>query len=149
MTKYFIHKIHKDLEMVSFPVIEGYSFKPKSLNSSYIKVNEVRMVDRDMIEKILTMKFDKAFKRVVALVMHVLEDEEADEGDTTIVLGEVELVREILLNRYQKFLDKEKEELFLKKLRLLENELRMKQVKIKQKMQIYEMEEQKTKGRGR
>ena len=149
MTSYIINKNHRDSRLFSIPSLEGYTFKPKALSEVYIHVNEVKIFNPEMIDKILTMKFDKSFKKLVALAMHVLEDEEADEGDTTIVLGEVELVREVLLNRYQKFLDKEKEELFLKKLRLIENELRMKQIKVKQKANYLAMQEQKSMGRGR
>lgn len=149
MASYLINKRHQDESVVSIKELEGYQFKPRSTKDSYIKVDRVTIVDRVMIDKILTMKFNKSFKKVVALAMQVITDEDADDGDATIVLGEVELVREILLNRYQKFLSYEKEQLFLKKLRLIENELRMKQVAIKRKAQLMEMQEEKTRTRGR
>lgn len=146
---YLINKSHHDESVVSIKELDGYVFRPKTTKDSYIKVNQVTIVDRVMIDKILTMKFEKSFKKVVALALSVINNEDADDGDATIVLGEVELVREILLNRYQKFLSYEKEQLFLKKLRLIENELRMKQVVIKRKAQIMEMQEEKTRSRGR
>ena len=149
MASYLINKSHQDESVVSIRELDGYQFKPRSTKDSYIKVNKVTIVDRVMIDKILTMKFNKSFKKVVALALQVINDEDSDEGNVTIVLGEVELVREILLNRYQKFLSYEKEQLFLKKLRLIENELRMKQVAIKRKAQMLEMQEEKTRSRGR
>ena len=149
MASYLINKSHQDESVVSIRELEGYQFKPRSTKDSYIKVNQVTIVDRVMIDKILTMKFNKSFKKVVALALQVINDEDSDEGNVAIVLGEVELVREILLNRYQKFLSYEKEQLFLKKLRLIENELRMKQVDIKRKAQLMEMQEEKTRTRGR
>ena len=149
MASYLINKSHQDESVVSIRELDGYQFKPRSTKDSYIKVNKVTIVDRVMIDKILTMKFNKSFKKVVALALQVINDEDSDEGNVTIVLGEVELVREILLNRYQKFLSYEKEQLFLKKLRLIENELRMKQVAIKRKAQMLDMQEEKTRTRGR
>ena len=149
MASYLINKSHQDESVVSIRELEGYQFKPRSTKDSYIKVNQVTIVDRVMIDKILTMKFNKSFKKVVALAMQVINDEDSDEVNVAIVLGEVELVREILLNRYQKFLSYEKEQLFLKKLRLIENELRMKMVAIKRKAQLLEMQEEKTRSRGR
>lgn len=148
MANYLIKKAHKDESVVSIKELEGYTFKPRLTKDSYIKVNAVTIVDKVMIDKILTMKFNKSFKKVVQLAMRVINDDDADDGDVSIVLGEVELVREILLNRYQKFLNYEKEQLFLKKLRLIENELRMKQVTIKRKAQLLEMENEKTRSRG-
>ena len=104
-----------------------------------------------MIEKILSMKFDRSFKQLVALALRVINDEDADDDTAMLVMDEVELVRQILLERYHKYISKEKEQLFLKKLRIIENEIRVKQIKIKQKAIYLEQqrEEEKSHGRGR
>lgn len=149
MASYLINKGHQDDSVVSIHELDGYVFKPKPGNGNYIKVNELKIVDKVMIDKILSMKFDKSFKQVVALALRVINDEDADETAAEIVLDEVELVRQVLLNRYQKFLSYEKEQLFLKKLRLIENEMRVKQVQIKQKAIYLEQQEEKSRGRGR
>lgn len=144
MASYLINKQHVDDSVISIKELDGYTFKPRP-NSNYIKVNSVTIVDRVMLDRILSMKFDKAFNRVVKLALQVINNEDASDDDCEIVLGEVELVRQVLLNRYQRFLKHEKEELFLKKLRLIENEIRMKQVQVKQKA-IY-LEQQVSRGR--
>lgn len=149
MASYLINKAHHDDSILTMSDVDGYTFKPKAKSDSYIRVKEVKIVDRIMIDKILTMKFDKLFKQVVAMALSILNDDDATEDDAEIVLDEVELVRQILLNRYQKFLNYEKEQLFLKKLRLIENEMRMKQVKIKQKAMYLQQQEEKSMGRGR
>ena len=149
MASYLINKKHHDESVVSIHELEGYKFKPKPGSGNYIKVNEVTIVDKVMIDKILSMKFDKSFKQLVALALRVINDEDADDAEAEIVLDEVELLRQILLNRYQKFLSYEKEQLFLKKLRIIENEMRVKQVKIKQKAIYLEQQEEKSHGRGR
>lgn len=149
MASYLINKGHHNDSVISINELEGYKFKPKPGKGNYIRVNEVTVVDRVMIDKILSLKFDKAFKRVVAMALTVINDEDADNDTAEIVLDEVELVRQVLLNKYQKFLNYEKEQLFLKKLRLIENEMRLKQVKIKQKAMYLESQEEKTHGRSR
>ena len=149
MAGYLINKSHCDDSVVSIKELDGYTFKPKQGKSNYIKVNEVKIVDKVMIEKILSMKFDKSFKQLVALALRVINDEDADETAAEIVLDEVELVRQILLERYHKFINHEKEKLFLKKLRIIENEMRVKQMKIKQKAIYLEQQEEKSRGRGR
>ena len=102
----------------------GYKFNSKR-SKNIIKVSNVTVVDPKMIN--------------VTLVSAVLNDNDATDADAALALDEVQLVKEILLNRYQKFLNQEKEELFLKKLRVLENELRLKQAMItQQNMQYYE-----------
>ena len=129
MASYLLNKKNKNESILDFDDIEGYTFRPKKSNN-YLNVDNVKIVNKDMIDRILTIKYEKAFKRLVSLAMSVLENEDASSEDTRIVLDETELVREILLNKYQKFLTQEKEKLFLKKLRLIENEMRMKQVEI-------------------
>ncbi len=149
MSNYFINKKHVDDSVLSMHEIEGYKFKPKLNKDGYISVSEVTIVDKVMIDKILTIKFNKNFKKLVNIAMKVINDDDSTDDDVRIVLDEVELVREVLLNKYQKFISHEKEQLFLKKLRLIENELRIKQVKIKQKAMYLEMQEEKTIGRSR
>ncbi len=149
MAGYLINKKHCDESVIEIKDLGGYKFKPRQGNNNLIKVNEVTIVDRVMIDKILSMKFDKSFKQLVALALRVINDEDADDAEAEIVLDEVELVRQVLLNRYQKFLSYEKEQLFLKKLRIIENEIRVKQVKIKQKAIYLEQQEEKSHGRGR
>ncbi|MDE5889216.1 MAG: hypothetical protein K2H20_04260 [Bacilli bacterium] len=148
-SSYLINKGHHDDSVVSIHELDGYKFKPKPGKGNYIRVNEVTIVDKVMIDKILSIKFDKAFKQVVAMALSVINDEDADEDSAQIVLDEVELVRQVLLNRYQRFISYEKEQLFLKKLRLIENEMRMKQVQIKQKAMYLEQQETMTQGRSR
>ena len=145
---YLINKGHHDDSVVSIHELDGYKFKPKPGNGNYIRVNDVTIVDRVMIDKILSMKFDKSFKQLVTMAMNVINDDDADDDSVEIVLNEAELVRQVLLNRYQKFLNYDKEQLFLKKLRLIENELRLKQVQIKRKA-MYLEEQEKQKGRSR
>lgn len=149
MAGYLINKSHCDDSVVSIKELDGYTFKPKQGKNNYIKVNEVKIVDKVMIEKILSMKFDRSFKQLVALALRVINDEDADDDTAMVVLDEVELVRQILLERYHKFISKEKEQLFLKKLRIIENEMRVKQIKIKQKAIYLEQQEEKSHGRGR
>jgi len=137
---YLINKKHHDNSVKKINDIDGYTFKPKIKRDEYLKVTEVTVVDKEMIERILSIKFSKSFQNIVKMAMNVINDDDADEGDFEIVLDEVELLRQILLNRYQKFLNHEKEILFLKKLRLIENELRMKEVEIKRKAIFLENE---------
>ena len=149
MASYLINKRHKDDSVVKFKDIDGYTFRPRVSKNDYIKVKEVTIVEPQMIDRILSTKFDKSFKKIVELAMIVVNNDDADEGDCELVIDQAELLREILLTRYQKFLSYEKEQLFLKKLRLIENEMRMKQVQIKQKAIYLEQQEEMYRGRGR
>ena len=93
-----------------------------------------------MIDRVLSLKFEKYFRRLATLALRVLEDDDSsDDSAADIVLDEAKLVKEILENRYKKFLNYEKEQLFLKKIRIIENQLQMKKIEIKKKAMYLEM----------
>ncbi len=100
----------------------GYKFTPKKS----LKIKEINVIDPSMIESILTIKFNKVFNKLLNVSIDVINDEDSTSDDTAHVLGEVERLRGILLNKYHRFLTQEKEELFLNRLRYLENELKSK-----------------------
>ena len=104
-----------------------------------------------MIDIILSKKIDKNFKRLAAITYDVINsDDDNTSTDATIALDEIAKLRSIILNKYQKFLEKEKEKKYIKSLRILENELRAKIVYINTLNSLEEnFEAEEKKGRGR
>lgn len=136
---FYLHKENGRKEIFSSDsYFNGYEFSPKK-NKTLIKVNHITVVDPKMIDSILTLKFNKRFNKLLKYVTYLLNESNDDTG-IAIALNEVEKLRGILLNRYQKFLNQEKEELFLKKLRIIENELRLKEVMLNNYLSIIEQE---------
>ena len=149
MSNYKIDKDNKYQTVVQIRDLDGYDFRPRN-KVNQINVSKVTIIDNLMIDKILTVKFDRTFKKLIALAMRVLNDDDASDDDVRIVLDEEKLIKEILQNRYAKYIRHEKELLFLKKLKVIENEMRMKQKAIKKKaIYLEELEREKSKGRGR
>lgn len=125
---------------------DGYSFTPKH-NEKYLNINKVIIVNPNLIDKVLTFKFNNTFRKLASLIFKIIDGEDSDESSILIALDEISKTRGIILNRYQKFLSLEKEKMFLNKLRYLESELRIKQIEIKEKCKY--LEEEKYIGRGR
>lgn len=146
---YLVNKDSHGEKILNIEELDGYIFKPKLKNDSYIKVNEVKIVDNVMTDKIFTIKFDKYFRRLISLAMSVISDDDATDADAAIVLDEAELVKEILQNKYEAYLSKEKKELFLKKIKVIEQEMRLKQIAIKERMIYQEMQQERNISRGR
>ena len=146
MANFLIKRIDKDRKIKKIENEKtGYDFKPR-INSVNLEVNRITIYNSSMIDIILSKKIEKSFERVASIVYDVLQTEDDDStSDAVIALDEVTRLREIVLNKYQKYLKKEKEKEILKKLRFLENELRSKIIVQK----VYEeyLEEQKGHGR--
>lgn len=104
----------------------GYDFKP-NITSLDIKVSRITLYNSSMIDVILSKKIEKTFERIASITYDILSsDDDESSSDAIIALDEVSKLRMVILNKYQEFLKKEKEEDYLKKLRFLENELRSK-----------------------
>ena len=132
MASYVIRKKNKNNEIVCMEYsMPGYTFSPKKI-VSYLNVKNINIVDDKMNDNILSIKFTERFNRLLKLVSLYLNDEDSSDSDTSLVLDEVALIKGILLNKYQKHLDQEKEKLFLKKLRIVENEIKIKDLQIKE-----------------
>ena len=122
---------------------DGYKFNSKK-EKNLMQVSHITVVNPRMIDSILSVKFNKRFNKLLKYINYLLNSDDSDSSNIAIALNEVALLRGILLNRYQKFLNQEKEELFLRKLRIVENELRLKEVMILANENSYDEEKGKS-----
>lgn len=151
MASFLLKKDEKTNEIILMDCEgKGYTFTPGNKTKNHLKVNQITIIKPSMIDAILTTKFDKKYRKLLMIVFNILQssDEETTNSDIMIVLDEVAKLREIILHKYQKFLSHEKEEKFIKQLRVLENELRAKQINIRMNMlnNIYVYEEEQSRG---
>jgi len=126
---YLIKRIFRSGEIIYMKQKpEGYNFKPKNITKASISLEKIIVIKPAMIDRILTEKVEKQISKIVRLIMYILntDDESTNPSDIILALNEVARLRSIILNRYQDYISKEKEDLLLKKLRVLENELRVK-----------------------
>lgn len=114
--------------------LKGYDFSPKDSSNNNLKINQIVIVNPTLTDKVLTIKFKQKYKRILMIALSILNGaiDDATCGDIEIVLDEIAKMRDILLNKYKKFLKKEKEKVFLEQLRALENSLRSKLFEIKE-----------------
>ena len=141
MANFLIKKENKNKEVVYMEYsTPGYEFTPKK---NLYHISNVKIIDSDMNDVIITSKFDKNFKKLIILVNNFLADEDASSSDASIILDEIELVKSILKMKYNNLLKKEKEEHLLKKLQFLEKEVKKKEILLKEEY----LEEKKDKSR--
>lgn len=137
---YLIKKNHKTDEIIYMEYeMSGYKFTPKNKRKALLDVKEVTIINRDMINNILDIKFKKIYKKLCKHVKLLIESDDASESDAIKVFGEVELLKGILLNKYQHIIDLKQEKEFLKKLKKIENEIKVKIMMIREN-KIYEEE---------
>lgn len=130
MSSYLIKKDQYTGEIIYMEYdLEGYKFKPRNDGTKpYIKVNSVTIYKPEMIDRLLTKKFEKKFDRLAQIIMRFLyqEDEDCDESDFFILLDEVARLKSVVDLKYKKYLKNEQYKEYVDKLYFLDNQVRQK-----------------------
>ena len=125
MTVYKIVKKNKYKKIKKiFGDQDDYEFKPNIRNNKFIQINNLRLSDEMLIKKILLKKQENSFRRLTAICLSVLEDEDATSGDAIIALDEVARQKGIIIKKYQKYLKSKETDKMLKRLKVLEKDLK-------------------------
>ena len=147
-----IKKIEETYELISFNYpVKGFSYPLKKNKNNTWKIKELIIVNPDIISALISHNFDKKFQKIVELFFSSNDYDEDSTGTSLMMaLDEVAHLRTIIINKYKRYLKKEKEEEFLKKLKVLENELRVKIIDfklIKEQSLVHNNREEKNKSR--
>lgn len=147
-----IKKIEETYELISFNYpVKGFSYPLKKNRNNTWKIKELIIVNPDIISALISHNFDKKFQKIVELFFSSNDYDEDSTGTSLMMaLDEVAHLRTIIINKYKRYLKKEKEEEFLKKLKVLENELRVKIIDfklIKEQSLVHNNIEEKNKSR--
>lgn len=120
--KYVVKKRNKIFDVENIDDLKGLKFKPK-----WEKVKSINVIDDKLMSEIASGKVNVMFKRLLMIVNNAFDDDSNPEG-TAIALDEIAFLKSQLLNKYNRYLSKQKQELFMKKLLLLEEEMQMKMI---------------------
>ena len=103
----YILKINKNSKnIIKLTKTDGYKFNPKN-----DIVPSFTVYDEGALNKIITNKFTKDYKRVFGYFASLNDD--STDSDFLIVLGEVQKLRQTLMCEYKKYMKKEAYEKFL------------------------------------
>ena len=127
MSNYVIKKDNDSKEIVYMEYeLEGYKFKPKKNEETVVKVDQIMIINPSLADKILTIKFNNHYQKILKLLYYILNSDDADDSNVTLALNEVAKLRAQIFNKYQAYLSYERQMTMLNKLRDLENKLKFK-----------------------
>lgn len=109
---------------MEYEKLKGFSVKPKNKVTfeDMINVNEMILINPTLIEKLITKKCTKSFDRIIKMVS-VVSDDDSDDSGYMLILDEIERFKNLLVNKYKKYMEEKDFELNLKKLDLLKEEI--------------------------
>jgi len=158
MTSYRLEKEIQEKKIIKKKISKtGLHMKPKlKERKDFVLVKEIIIVNPTLQEKVLKMQFNLAFRRLLKLVIEVVEDETATSGDVGVALSEVERMKNVLKDKYKKNVSSKEYFSMWRKAEYLEQELEKKAIVIKQVEKMYfkkmitnSLEPEEERGRGR
>lgn len=112
----------------------GYDITPKnSINYDGITVNKLVIIKKSFIERILKKKIKRKLELYLQFIIEFIDGDEDDGETLREVLNDITRYKEILRYKYLKHLGEEYIDLLLRKIELLEYELRVKLFTIEEK----------------
>lgn len=122
MNSYILKNDDKEKKVLLYKEQTGYSFSPKK---EYKRVKKITVLDADMVSGILEDKIVKVYNRLLKIVYDlIVAGDETTSGDVLVAYTELDRIRNILLYKYNQYLKKEFVDKYMKKLYILELELK-------------------------
>ena len=122
MNSYILKNDDKEKKVLLYKEQTGYSFSPKK---EYKRVKKITVLDADMVSGILEDKIVKAYNRLLKIIYDlIVAGDETTSGDVLVAYTELDRIRNILLYKYNQYLKKEFVDKYMKKLYVLELELK-------------------------
>ena len=148
MTKRFVVTKDENTQTITYKEydsLKGYDFKPKNKLSKedIINVDEMVIINPSLIEKLISKKCKKTLERILKLISFIYDDDETGEASVTLALNEIAKFKELLDTKYKEYMKEKEYKLMLKKLEILENEVKLRKLYLNSK----ENSEKKSKGR--
>lgn len=136
MNSYILKKNKKDEDILLFQEKISYSFTPKK---SYKWVKKVTVLDPEMLSSIWENKITKEYNKLLKIIYGLISSDETDSSNVLVTYTEIERLKQYLLSLEIKGLKKEFINKYLKKLYILELELK--------KVHVMELTEEIGRGR--
>lgn len=114
---------------IKFESISGYAFKPRNnINYNGIMVSKLIMINPSFTETILKKKIRHRLEIYLRFIISIIDEEDDDTSisDLRAALNDLTRYKSIVQNKYLAYLDKRYAEMLLKKISLLEEELKNK-----------------------
>ncbi|MDD2378115.1 MAG: hypothetical protein PHD10_04840 [Bacilli bacterium] len=146
MTKnYLLVKEKFSIETTTFnnEDFDGFKFKPLNrVKYDGIVVNEMILIKPSFIEKVLKKKIKRKLESYLQYIISIIDNEEdSDITGLRSALNDLTRYKDIVNYRYQKYLDEKYINLLLKKMALLEHELKLKIIHYKEPKKEVKVEE--------
>lgn len=128
-TNYILVKKQLTNDVVYIDYKKNSGFKVTPLNKvkyDGIVVNKMIIIKPNFIEKVLKKKIKRQLDVYLQYIVNTIDNGDDDGANLNIVLDQLDRYKKIVSNKYRHYLEERYIELLLKKLDVLEKEVRLK-----------------------
>ena len=112
---------------IDYDQIQGFNIKPQNtIPYDGIEVGHLTLVEPELIERVLKRKTKRKLNAYLNFLLTVIDDDDTDGDSLELVIEDAIRYKSIIINKYDKFLDKKYINTLLKKVNLVEKELKKK-----------------------
>lgn len=136
MTNYILKNNKETQEVLLYQEKTTYSFTPKK---GYQEIKKITVLDPEMLNRLWERKLEKEYEKLLKLIYSLVANDDTTSGDVLIAYTEIDRIKKYLLSLDEKIVEKKLLEKYLKKLYILELELK--------KVHVMELTEEIGRGR--
>ena len=146
--KYILDNKSDKIKSVNENKIDGLSVDTKS--SNLLNATKILIVDSELKDAYIKKRVNKKIVALLAKMQYILDNDEDSNNNATLVLGEIDRLKSIMINKYKEHLKSEEFSYLLKKLMIIEEEFKIKynRKQIYREMLMEDLDEM-IEGRGR
>ena len=118
-----------EITVIDYEKIDGFKITPKNkIDYPGIKVNSMMIIKPSFIEKVLKKKVKRKLDYYLDYIVSLVDDSNDDDSDDSLreALNDLTRYKDMVEYKYRKYLDDKYINLLLKKISLLEREIRAK-----------------------
>lgn len=148
-----MYKINKSNEKTKASIdttqIHGFKVKPlNNVNYDGVKVNKLLIIKPSFVEKVLKRKTKRKLEMYLEFIINILESEDGtDSSKINIALNDLTRYKSIIKNNYRIYLDKNYYEKMMKKIGIIEKELKIRKMYLEMSYEEDVKEERRRKSR--
>lgn len=146
--KYILDNKSDKIKSVNENKLEGLQVDTK--NNNLLNATKILIVDSELKDAYIKKRVNKKIMALLAKMQYILDNEEDGNNNAALVLGEIDRLKSIMINKYREHLKVEEFEYLLKKLMIIEEEFKIKynRKQIYREMLMEDLDEM-IEGRGR
>jgi hypothetical protein len=122
--KYILDNKSDKIKSVNENKLEGLQVDTK--NNNLLNATKILIVDSELKDAYIKKRVNKKIMALLAKMQYILDNEEDGNNNAALVLGEIDRLKSIMINKYREHLKVEEFEYLLKKLMIIEEEFKIK-----------------------